>query len=183
MAKSFLSDPVGMLFDKAMLKESLYVGAGGAGFGAAFYGAKQIGWKDKDGNQKILLDQKWKRNLGAIGLGLLGGRLLWNKHRDAAKGFLGGAGYVLGSNTAEWIHDHMRGSTGGYLGDGKDAEAALEDMRGGTAQLPEEQELSRLGASDQVTEERRVGGRELAGSTSVEEATSEPSLGSWLGGG
>ena len=141
-------------------------------------------------------NSRLKRGMLAATLGLLGGRALWNQQREVSKGLMGAMGGALGSEFVGYLLQTRREAaikeglkTGkSYfpdgpavtLGEGRDAEAALESILAGAGALPEETELSRFGAAaETISYENRMGGREVLGSAI--EVEDEVSIGAWVG--
>lgn len=98
-----------------MVKQQMMAGAAGAG-GILITSAVL---------QRIPLPEDWEpmtksrvKNAIAIGIGVLGGRMIWEKNRDAAMGFVGGvAGLGLAQLIASWAPDTLSTSLSGGLAD------------------------------------------------------------------
>lgn len=95
------------LIDPEMLKESVVNAGGGALGGVVYQQLASIKVKRKDEKTQVekeedWLNKPWKRVLMGIGLGLVGGRALWNQQRDLAKGHLGAMGAVVATELVSW---------------------------------------------------------------------------------
>ncbi len=181
----------GPFFDPVMLKEAGKIAAGGA-LAAVGYGLITAKVKKDD---EPIFNEPWKRMALLVGLGVGGGRVLWDKQRDIARGMIGAVGGLLGVEAIKmFTTDKTSGKhllSGGALGMlGQNSESAEDvDLLSGLGNdedvesevsvdaLPEEAQLLGLGQAS-VTEQSRLFGLDQ---TSVSER--DPSLsdvGSWI---
>ncbi len=162
-----MNDPLAQLFPADFVEESIPTLAGGAAAGFAYHLAVTRLTMKKDGVETFIFDKPWKRVLLGVGLGFAGGRVLWDRQRDAAKGVLGAMGSNIGVELLEWAMTAMEKKDEAEDG----AQSYLRALHGG--------DMNMLAESTIVSEEERVGGRTLADAIVVEE---EPaSMAGWLG--
>lgn len=114
-------------------------------------------------NSSQHLSVKTKHVLLTVLLGLVGGRLAWDRNRDAALGIVGGMGANLGAGAAFW--GLQKAGLAGYLG-----ESDVEQMMAGL------DASTMIEAQETVGDMRGLGG--LEASTSIEDDSNL----AWIGG-
>lgn len=157
------------VFDKAMLKEAAIVAGGGAAAAVAYDLVNEI---DLDG--RPLFDRAWKKLALAAGLALAPGVLLWKKggqSREFVKGAMGAMGGEIARQTLALVRGFAAGAAGGATEAGAPTTPEAKPIKG---------YVHGLGASQQVIEERRIGGQQIL--SSALEVEEQSGIGAWYGG-
>lgn len=111
--RNFLASSLAAVFPGGSLKAQMKAAAGAAVTGAA---ATAIVAKVPYISSSQHLPPRAKRCLLTAGLGLVAGRIAWDRDREVALGIAGGMGAALGAEAMDWLlRQKFMGGTG-YLG-------------------------------------------------------------------
>lgn len=158
MRRNFLASSLAAVFPGGSLKAQMTAAGAAAAVAAVnMVAVSKIPYL----NSSQHLSVRMKHTLLTVLLGLVGGRLAWDRNRDAALGIVGGMGANLGAGAAFW--GLQKAGLAGYLG-------ATDDV---------EQMMAGLDASTMIESQETVGQiNGLDASTSIEDDSNL----AWIGG-